>query len=139
MLLLAQRDLADGEQSLVAERFEQQRERLLAGLIRFEVVRAGVVNGVDLVVRDEGGEVDRVLGRNGKLLEVLVVDDDVLVFGVLIALDQFVECDFAIEFGAPAELLHRRLGLFVELAEADVFALGGGEEPHRDGDHAEAD
>ena len=138
-LLVADRDLRDCRQALRLQRLDQQRERFRARLVRFQVVGALVEDGVDLLELHERLDRDRLPRRQGQLVEVVVVEDDVAVLGVLVAAHDLVVGHLAVEVGIPAQLLHARVVLAVKLAEGDILALGGGEEAHGNGDHSETD
>jgi predicted nucleotidyltransferase len=68
-----------------------------------------------------------------------VVDDDVLAFGELPALDELVGLDVALVVRAEALLLDRRAALAVKRPEADVLALLRDGQPDGDVHQAEVD
>src|SRR4029078_2403282 len=92
-----------------------------------EVVRPVEVHRIDLIERNEPGDVDR--ARVVVLLdrfEVGVFDDDELALRNLPALDDLVGADLTLLGWAPALLADRGLALPMERPEADIrlFRLG---------------
>src|SRR5204862_34987 len=80
---------------------------------------------------------DGLLAGDRHRLEGGVLDDDVLVLGVLVALDDLVGRDVDLADRAPAALTDAAVADLVELVEGDVLALGRGVHADGDADHPE--
>ena len=141
-LAVANDDLADRRQALIGKDVLEQCERLAADPIRLEVI--SLLDEPCLALRlgriDELLDLDRSNRLEGQLLQVLVGDHDVLVGGVLVALDRVAPRDDLVL--DRAEDLHLDPGevLGVEHVEAHAGARFSGQvELDRDGHEAELD
>ena len=79
------------------------------------------------------------LAGQRELGEILVGQDNVLLFGVLEALHEFAEFNSALAGGAPTLLLQAAAALSMELPERDVLVLRGAEQLDGDANHPKAD
>ena len=137
MLLVAECDLGDGDAVRGLQRLLQEGERLHSNALGFDVVALLVVDGVDGGDVHEPEDVDRVSGLEREVVEVLRLHHEVLVAGELEAADDLAVLDLLFVVGTPAPLLEAGVAGVVQLDEADVLALGGDIELHRNGDHPE--
>ena len=131
---LAARQHQPGDRQLVglAHRLAQHDEGLLGHrAVRRQVVGRVLVDHVDLVGVDEGLDVQGVVGLELHRLEVLVLDDDVLLVLVLVALHQVRALDQP-ELGIDRLHVDPVVGVLVQLVEADPLVRAGRRvEPHR--------
>src|SRR3989442_9419634 len=81
------------------ERLTEQLERLQADLLRSEVIVPLPVQRGDLRSVDEACDIERLRRLQGDLLEVLVLQNDVLAFRVLVALHHLLESTVTLSFG----------------------------------------
>ena len=112
---------------------------LRPSFLRFEDVGALEEDGVDGLDIDELDDVEGMLGGHGEVVEVGLLEDDVLVLAVLVALDEVFHADLGVVVGRPALHADAGMGVLVEVDEADIAMLGRGVELHGDDHHAEAD
>ena len=137
VLLVAERDLGDGDAVRGLQRLLQESERLHAHALGLDVVALLVVDGVDGGDVHEPEDVDGMRSLEREVVEVLRFHHEVLVAGELEAADDLAVLGLHLTGGAPALLLEAGVAGVVELDEADVLALGGDIELHGDGDHPE--
>ena len=141
-LAVADDELADRRQALVLEDLLEELEGLPPDAVRLEVVRLldELRLALGLLRVDELRDLDRADGLERELLEVLVVDHDVLVRRVLVALHGLRALDDLLVLGAPDLHLDPRLVLLVEHVEAHAGPRFRGQvELDRDGHEAELD
>src|SRR5206468_4055735 len=81
----------------------------------------GEVAGVYYVGGDEGFDVDGFFVGGAELLDLLGLDDNVLALGELVAADDFVGLDFAVN-GAGLLVVDPAVAVAVELVEGDAPA-----------------
>ena len=110
-----------------AQRLEQQRVRLLAAFVGRHVVGALQIDRIDVVGLDEFQDLHHLGGLGRDLLDVFVVDLDVVILLVLVALDQFAARHGLVFRLAVDHLPDARMVVFVEQIEADGFAARGAE------------
>ncbi len=138
-------EATDRSDTRLAHRLQQEPVGASLGGRRARHQEVGAIepDGVDLLDRDELGDLDRAgvvvaLER----LELRLLDDDVLAFGHLPALHELVGTDLTIVRGAPALLLDRRQAFAVQQPERDVrlagSRLGRRGKPDGDADEPEA-
>src|SRR2546425_11925985 len=141
MLAVAQRDLGDGHAAGRLERLAQEVVGLLAELFGLDEVGVLEVEaGLDVLRRHELLDVDRVRGREGKVVEVLVVDDHVSVASDLESFEDLAVADLVLALGAPTLVADGRLVLRAELPERYLGArFRRVVETDWDGDHSERD
>ncbi len=104
MLAIVHGDLGEGVVGRFAEGLEQQRVRLFAAFVGGHVVGAFQVDGVHLIALDELQDLHHLGGFGRDLLDVFVVDLDVVILFVLIALDEFAARD-GLVFGLTVDHL----------------------------------
>src|SRR5262245_34289906 len=96
------------------------------------VVRAVQIEFVDRFLRHELIDLDRAFAFDRDRLEFLGIDLEVLVLTDLVAFDDVIGVDFFFGVGIDLAVFDPMTGLFVDLMEADFFALRGrGEERDR--------
>src|SRR5581483_6816008 len=95
VLLAPEHELADRGHSGLLHRAQQEDVRLPLRLAagRREVVRAVEVDGIDVAEADEAKDRDRLRTRQSNGLEVCLLDEDVLAFRELPALDELIGLD----------------------------------------------
>ena len=122
----------DGELARLAHRLAQHHEGLFGHrAVRRQIVGRVLVNHVDLGRVDEGLDVQRVVRLQPHRLEVAVVDDDVLLVLVLVALDQIRPLDQP-ELGIDRLHVDPVVGVLVQLVEAHPLVRARRRiEPHR--------
>src|SRR5215475_13848403 len=99
-------------------------ERLLPDVaIGDNVVRAVQIEFVDLFLRHELIDLDRAFAFDRDRLEFLGIDLEVLVLTDLVAFDDVIGVDFFFAVGIDLAVFDPMTGLFVDLMEADFFAL----------------
>ena len=139
VLLGAQNEATDADLVGPLHGFAEERVGLRGAAIRHQVVRARVVDGIDLGQLDEVLDLDR-LGRLGiERLELLAGDGDVASLADLESLDDVLPGDFLAVDAADALLLDAPAILVVQHVEAHLLRGGGGEQLHRHTDQSEAD
>ena len=116
----------------LAHRFAQHDECFLGHRsVGRQVIGRILVDHVDRVFIDEGLDVHRVVGFDPDRIEVGVLDDDVLLVLVFVALDQVRALDQA-ELRIDRLHVDAVVGLLVQLIEGDALARAGCRiEPHR--------
>src|SRR5439155_3723968 len=117
----------------------EQRVRLHPGLLGYHVVGLLEVQRIDLLEVDELHDVDGPTGLHGNRGEVPVLQHDVLVLLVLVALHDVLEGNFLATGGARSLVLDAPVVLVVELIEAKRLLLRRREQADRDRDQAEGD
>src|SRR5207253_8896532 len=119
----------------------QKGERFDADVFGLEIVRRLDIEAQgDLVPVDELDDVDRPGGLEGKLFQVLILDDHELVLAHLVATKDLAEGDHVLVGWAVPLLLDGSLTVRAELPEGDgAMGLGRQIHPDRDGHHPEAD
>src|SRR5437773_7487157 len=123
VLLVSQRDLGDGHAPGRLERALQQVVGLLAQLLGLDVVGAVVVQPrLDVIRGHELLDVDGVRGREGEVVQILVVDDDVAVLADLVAALDLAVGHLMVALGTPALVRDGRVVLRAQLAERDLGA-----------------
>ena len=128
VLAIVHGDLGQRVELRFAQRLEEQRVRLLAALVGRHVIRAFQVDRVHLVGLHEFQDLHHPGGLGRDLLDVLVVDDDVVVLLVLVALHQFAAGDRFVFRLADGDLLDARVVVFVQQVEADGLTARRAEE-----------
>lgn len=131
------RDPADGDPVGVPQRFSQQHVGLDGLGVGFDVVGPSEEHRVELLRGHELHDVDLMTGRHGQRVQLLLGDGD---DGAVRLLDRPV--DLVVRHFLTAHLADPLVPnpatvSAVHLMEPDVVLLGGGVEPHRDGDHPE--
>ena len=92
------------------------------GPVRGQVVGAPAeVDAAQLLGLDEAVDADGLVALRAQLVELVLVDDDVLALGVLVALDDLVAGDLA-HLRGELLVLDAGVGLGVELVQRDVAA-----------------
>jgi hypothetical protein len=117
----------------------QQLVRLAPRRVGHRVVGGVVVEWIHFLALHEIENLHALGGRWRQLLDLLIVDQDVGVLGVLVALDDLAALDGAVTGRAIELLLDARVALFVELVEADLLAPCRREQADRDRDQAESE
>jgi hypothetical protein len=94
VLTVAEHDLRHGDFPRLAHRPAQQRVGLLASRLHRQIVRLVEVARIDLSLVDEIDDIDGPGDLQCDLLEVLVIEDHVMPWLVLVALDQVLIVDW---------------------------------------------
>src|SRR5712691_4882218 len=139
VLLLPQGDLGHRHPAVLRHRLPKQRVRLHPGFLGDHVIRLLEVEGIDLLEVDELHDVDGPAGLHGDGGEVPVLQHDVLVLLVLVALHDVLEGNFLATGGARSLVLDAPVVLVVELIEAKGLLLRRWEQANRDRDQTEGD
>ena len=117
-LAAGQHQPRDRELAGLAHRLAQHDEGFLGHrAVRRQIIGRVLVDDVDLVLVDEGLDVHRVVGLDPHRLEVAILDDDVLLVLVLVALDQIRPLDQP-ELGIDRLHVDPVVGVLVQLVEA---------------------
>jgi hypothetical protein len=88
------------------------------------VIRIANIEFVDLCLRHELVDLDGAFAFNSHSLEFFARHVDIFAFSELIAFDDVGLLDVIAGFGIDLTITDAIAGLFVELMEADFFALG---------------
>ena len=128
VLAIVHGDLGHAHTAALPQRFEEQSVGLFAAFIGRHVIGALKVDGVDLVGLHELQDLHHLGGFGRDLLDILIVDDDVFVFLVLVAFDDVAARDGLVFRLAIHHLLDARIIVFVQQVEADGFAAGRAEQ-----------
>src|SRR5438067_4814614 len=139
ILLGAQHELRHAHLAGLLHRLDQQRVRLGGAPVGHQVVRALVIDGIDLLEIDEILDLDRLGRARIERFQFFARDRDVAALGDLESLDDVLPRHFLPVGAADALLLDARAVLVVEHVEADLFGRGRREQLHGDADQAEAD
>ena len=94
--------------------------------VRRDVIGADIIEVVDFVARHELIDIDGLGAFERDRFHFLVGDLDVFAFGDLVTLDDVLGRDFLAGLGIDLAIADATTGCFVDLIEADFFALGGG-------------
>src|SRR4029077_5801615 len=138
-LLLAERELCDGDPAGVLEGLGEQPVGLDAGRFGRQVVRLLEIDGIDLIERNEGDDVHGPDAVGGDPLELLVAEDDVPVLLVLVTLDDLVVGNLFLVEGEHPLVADPAVAGGMELVELEALLLDGREQADRDADEAEGD
>jgi hypothetical protein len=116
--LFAEHDLGEGVLALLLHDLVDQSVGLLRdGPVGHEVVgAAGVVDRINRVGRDEGGDADRLVLGRPELLQLGGVEQHVLALGELVAADDVLLPNLAVD-RAGLLVLDAAVALLVELVE----------------------
>ena len=139
VLALMHGQLRDGGVAGLIHGVDEQMVRFAAGVFGNQVIRAVEVERVDLVHLDELEDLHAVGRLRLDLLDLRVLHEDILVFDVLVPLDNLGALDRAVTRRAVQLLAHARVTRAVQLVEAHPFAARRGEQAHRDRDQAKGD
>src|SRR6185312_1193725 len=137
MLGRANDDLRDGDASGRPQGFAQQCVDLFAAIGRRQVVRRLVILRRDFGGGHEGLDVDRPGGLDVGAPEILIGQDDILIFFVLVAFDDVRPLDFLAALLAVALVSDRRKVALVQHRKLESLALFRGEKLDRYVDQAE--
>ena len=124
MLLVADHDLGDPDLGGLVERAREQAVRLLAALLRQQVVGLAVVDRVDLLEVDEVADVDRLRQLDVEPVEVLVLERHELALLDLETADDVLVIDVLAVVTAHLVVADRRQVALVEEVEAELLRLG---------------
>ena len=118
--------LAERDHALLADRFADHREGLLADFaVRHHIVRAVEIELVDLFPRDEFVDLDHPLAFDGDRFQLLGSQFEVFALADLVALDDVGGFHLLAALGVDLAVFDAVAGILVELMEADLLALGG--------------
>jgi hypothetical protein len=121
------------------ERVMQQPVRVLALVLRAEVVGLGVEDRVDLVRADELLDLDQARSLAGRGLQLLVLEHHELALGDLVALHDLLVRDLLVLLRADPLVLDPRAVVLVDLVEVHGPVLGGRVDLHGHEDARERD
>ena len=123
LLLAGDHPLDDRDQPPVLHALPQERVGLLSdGAVRDEVVRpALIVDGIDLALGDEAVDAEGLVADGSQLAELVRVDLDVLTLAVLIAGNDVLGGELAVD-RTDLLVLDRAVALAVQLVEANLRA-----------------
>src|SRR5487761_699775 len=112
---------------------------LFSGVFWRGIIRSVEVKRIDLFGFDELQYLHG--ARRGwiEFVKLVFREEDVLIFLVLIPLDNFGTLDLAIAGGAELRLANARVTHPVELIEADALRSRGGKQPDGNGNQAEGE
>src|SRR5262245_34460189 len=137
--LLPARDvLGQRHHARVAHGLAEQLVRLVAALVRSEIVRVLKVHRIDVGQRHELLDVDRLARRRLERFQLLVGEEHELVLRHLAPLHQLAALDDALAARAPRLLLDARLAHLVNEVERGLLGMGGDVEAYRNGHQPEA-
>jgi len=139
MLRVAQDDLGDADPTRVADGFAQERIGALGAFPGQQVIRRLEIAFIDLFRIDEVEDVDRLRLLDGGGLEVVLGEDDELVLGVLVALDEVFPGDGLAFLLADALVAHRLFVLGVQQPELRTVIARRAVQLDGDVDEAERD
>ena len=139
MLLVAHHELGDAGELRLLHRLHEQGVHLLGALVGPDVVRLREEDRVDLVVRDEVDDVDRLVALYLGGLEVLLVHEDVFALLELERLDDLVVGDGLVLLLADLLVADRAVVLLVHEVELELVLLHRAVKPHGHVDEAERD
>jgi hypothetical protein len=139
VLAVAHHELRDRGQPRVLHRPDEQRVDLLRPVLRPQVVRVREEDRVDLLVRHEVGDLDRLVALDPRRPEVLVVQVDELALAVLEALDDLLVGHRPLLQLADLLVADRAVVLLVHEVEVELVLGDRAVEAHRHVDEAEGD
>src|SRR5436190_1734761 len=139
VLTAAHHELADAREPRLLHRTNEERVGTLGSVLRPDEVRVREERRVDLLVRDEVLELDRVLALDADRVEVLFLHVDDLALLVLERLDDLVVRDRLVLELADLLIPDRAVVRRVHEMKPELVLVHGAEDPHRDVHEPEAD